>query len=52
MKFAIHFTLSDGSEDTVIIEGDNDEELRQKAAEALAIRNISETDGYWSEEVT
>lgn len=49
MKYRIHFTLADGSEDHVVIEGESDPELRERAGKEVAKRGGTNA---WSEPVT
>jgi len=49
MKFKIHFELPDGTEDSVILEGDELEEIRVQAMKEISKRNGK---NYWSEEMT
>ena len=48
MTFRIHFTLADGSEDSILISGDTVEEIREKAEAAVLARGGRDP---WSEEV-
>jgi len=48
MKFRLHITLQDDSEDIVVIEGDTIEELREAARTQVRIRNGKDA---WSEEI-
>jgi hypothetical protein len=38
MKFRIHFTLKDGTEDSVVVSGDTIEEIREKAEKEVSSR--------------
>lgn len=46
MRFRIHFTLADGSEDSVVVEGGSIEEVQQAAGQEVAKRNGTDP---WSE---
>lgn len=48
MIFKIHFTLSDGTEDFVVILGDTIDEIREKAQAELTKRGGQDP---WSEEL-
>ena len=48
MKFRIHFEHPDGTPDSVIVEGDDVDEIREKAQEAVSSRNGRNP---WSEEI-
>lgn len=48
MRYRIHFTLADGSEDSVIVSGDTIEEVRESAAYQVDIRGGRDP---WSEEL-
>jgi len=48
MRFRIHYTLSDGSEDSIVLEGNSIAEIRKQADEELARRNAIDP---WSEEL-
>ena len=48
MRFRIHFTYPDGTEDSVVIEGDDLEALQAQAKEEVKLRNGSNP---WSEEI-
>lgn len=48
MKYRIHYTLVDGSEDSFVIEGNSIEEIRDKATSELLNRNGRDA---WSEEI-
>ena len=48
MKFEIHFTLPDGSEDMIIVEGDSIEEIRKSAHAKVDLRGGHD---LWSEKV-
>jgi len=48
MRYRIHFTLPDGTEDSVVIAADSIEELRKLADEEVAKRNGKDP---WSEEI-
>lgn len=48
MRYRIYFTLSDGSEDSVVVEGESVEELQEVAAYQVALRGGSDP---WSEEL-
>ena len=48
MKIKIYFELIDGSQDSIILEGETVEELQRKAAEEMKKRNVLEA---WSEEI-
>ena len=49
MTYRIHYTLPDGTEDSVVLSAITVEKLRAKADEFLAARNATDP---WSEEVT
>ncbi len=49
MKFKIHGTWPDGTEDSITITGETVEEIREKADEATSGRDWAD---LWSEEVT
>lgn len=44
----IHFVLSDGTEDCIVVSGDTDEEIREKAEAELTKRGGRDA---WSEEL-
>ncbi len=48
MKFRIHYTLKDGSEDSIVVEGESHEEIREKADIMLEERGGKDP---WSEEL-
>jgi hypothetical protein len=48
MNFRIHYTLSDGSEDSIIVTGDDIEQIREKADAEVAKRGGTDP---WSEEI-
>jgi hypothetical protein len=48
MKFKIHFTLNDGTEDSIVVSGDTLEEIREKAYAELDKRGGRDA---WSEEL-
>ena len=48
MKIRIHYTLSDGSEDSLVISGNSIEELREVAAAEVSRRYATDP---WSEEL-
>lgn len=48
MIFRIHFTLPNGSQDSVVIEGDDIDELRERAEAEVAKRGATDP---WSEEL-
>lgn len=50
MTYRIHYRLSDGSEDSVIIEGETVEDIRAKADIELQKRG-ADTSSAWSEAV-
>jgi hypothetical protein len=47
MRFKIHYTLADGYEDSIIIEGDSIDQLRKLAEEEVEARGGTDP---WSEE--
>ncbi|MBT2484797.1 MULTISPECIES: hypothetical protein [unclassified Microbacterium] len=47
MRYRIHYTLADGSEDSIVLAGDSIESIREQAAEELAKRGGTNP---WSEE--
>lgn len=49
LRFRIHFTDINGAEDSVVIEGDTIEEVRE-----LALAEVAKRDGqdFWSQEIT
>ncbi len=49
MTYRIHYTLPDGTEDSVVFSADSVEEIRGEVHEFLASRNATNP---WSEEVT
>jgi hypothetical protein len=49
MKFRIHFTLTDGTDDSVVIDGDTIPEVQMKATQAVESRGGTDP---WSEELT
>ena len=49
MKYKIHFTLADGSEDVIILEGETIEEIQIKAGEEMKRRG-ADMNSAWSEE--
>ncbi len=48
MTFKIHFEHADGTEDSVIVEGETIEEIREEAEKQIAARNGQNP---WSEEL-
>jgi len=48
MTFRIHYTLPDGSEDSITIEGDTLDDIRSRAALEVTRRNGRDP---WSEEI-
>jgi hypothetical protein len=48
MKFEINFTLPDGTEDSIVVEGDTIEEVQMKATQEVAVRGGINP---WSREV-
>ena len=48
IKVRIHFTLPDNSEDSLDIEADTIEEIRERAAQEVSKRNATNP---WSEEL-
>ena len=48
MKFKIHYTLPDGSDDSIVISGETTDEIREKADAELAKRGGTDP---WSEEL-
>lgn len=48
MKFRIHYELANGDEDSIVIEGDTLDDIRQKAGEEVAKRSGQNP---WSEEL-
>lgn len=48
MRARIHYTLPDGSDDSLILEGDTVEEIREKADRELERRSATDP---WSEEL-
>lgn len=48
MKFRINYTLPNGAEDSIIIEGDDIEQMREQANQELSRRNATDP---WSEEL-
>lgn len=50
MKFNIHFSYADGTEDAILLEGDSIEEIRDQATDAMNVRGINEST-CWSEEL-
>lgn len=48
LTFKIHFTLPDGSEDYVVIQGEDMDELRDKARDAVESRHGTNP---WSEQI-
>lgn len=48
MKYRIHYKLEDGSEDSLVIEGDSLDEICDKASVELKKRNAKDP---WSEEL-
>jgi hypothetical protein len=48
MQFRIHFTLSDGKEDSVIVSGSTIEAIREAAIDAVERRQGKDP---WSEEI-
>lgn len=49
MMYRIHYTLADGSEDSILISGGSIEGIRKRAAEEVAKRGGTNP---WSEEVS
>ena len=50
MKFIIHFSWPDGTDDSICIEGDTVDDVRERAKAAMLSRGINEST-CWSEEV-
>jgi len=50
MKYRIHFTHNDGSEDYIDFSGDTNEEIRQQAEEAFKVRGLKDPQP-WSQEL-
>lgn len=50
MKFRIHFTRNDGSEDEIDFYGASEEDIRKQAEEAFALRGLTDPQP-WSEEL-
>lgn len=50
MRYRIHFTRNDGSEDAIDLEGSTAEEIRRQADEAFALRGLDDPQP-WSEEI-
>lgn len=48
VTYRIHYTLPDGTEDAVIVEGETIEDVRYKAEQEIAARNATNP---WSEEL-
>lgn len=48
MKYRIHFTLPDGSDDFVVVSGSSIEAIRQRAREEVAERGGRDA---WSEQI-
>jgi len=46
MRYKIHYTLADGSEDSIIVEGDTIEEVRDRANAEVSARGGRDP---WSE---
>ena len=46
MRYRIHFTLPDGSDDSVVISGDTFEECKEQAHKEVAKRNATDP---WTE---
>ena len=49
MTFVIHYTLADGTEDSIILTAETIEEIQQQAAVELVRRGGQDP---WSEEIT
>ena len=50
MRYRIHYTLADGSEDSIVVTGDTMEDIRTNAYKELYARG-ADTETAWSEEV-
>lgn len=48
MRYRIHYTLADGTEDSVVVSGDTIEEVREQAHSEVARRGGTDP---WSEEL-
>lgn len=48
LKFRIHYTLPDGTEDHIIVTGDTCDEIRDQADKAIAARKAHDP---WSDEI-
>lgn len=48
MRFKIYYTLKDGSEDAIVIEGQDEDQVRERADAELAKRG---GDAQYSEEI-
>lgn len=46
--YRIHYTLSDGSEDSIVLSGETVDEIRERAQEAVAARGGRDP---WSEQL-
>lgn len=52
MKFEIHFEYNDGTEDSIILEGDTIEEIRESSINELEKRGLTVEQNYmYSEEL-
>lgn len=51
MKFKIHFTWNDGTDDCFEFEGDTVESIRKQADEAFELRSLTNPQP-WSEEIS
>jgi hypothetical protein len=50
MRYRIHFTRNDGSDDSIDLEGETHEDIRRQADEAFALRALDDPQP-WSEEI-
>lgn len=50
MRYRIHFTRNDGSEDSIDLEGETEESIRDQAEEAFVTRGLLDPQP-WSEEI-
>lgn len=48
MRYRVHFTLADGTEDSVVVEGEAFPEIREQAGQEVAKRGGTDA---WSEKV-
>lgn len=48
MRYRTHYTLADGSEDSIVLSGDTIEEIREKAQSEIERRGATNP---WSEEL-